>query len=82
MPLHSVGIEEGRKTLPQLASRAFAGESSLPTRHGLPCAAIVLPDTDLKVGRGPSFLSLRGSGQGLWGELQAAHIAALREEWT
>ena len=82
MPLHSVGIEQGRNTLPQLASRANAGESSLLTKHGKPYAAIVPPDALLKARRRPAFLSLRGSGKGLWGKLPSSHVAALRDEWA
>jgi antitoxin (DNA-binding transcriptional repressor) of toxin-antitoxin stability system len=82
MPLHSVGIEQGRNTLPELASRAHAGESSLLTKHGKPYAAIVPPEAVLKRGRRPGFLALRGSGRGLWGRRPAAHVAALRDEWS
>ena len=34
MPLHTIGLEQGRNTLPELASRAHAGQPSLLTRHG------------------------------------------------
>jgi len=79
--MHSVGIEEGRNTLPQLASLAHAGQSSLLTKHGKPYAAIVPLDALPRTRRRTRFLSLRGSGRGLWGELPAAHVAALRSEW-
>lgn len=82
MPLHSVGIEQGRNTLPELASRAHAGQSSLLTKHGKPYAAIVPPEAVLQRPRRLSFLALRGSGRGLWGKLPAAHVAALRDEWA
>ena len=82
MPVHTVGLEEGRSTLPQLASRANAGQPSLLTRHGKPYAAIVSPDTLMKAKPRASFLALRGSGKGLWGALPAHAIADLRDEWA
>jgi antitoxin (DNA-binding transcriptional repressor) of toxin-antitoxin stability system len=83
--MHTVGIEVGRSTLPQLAQRAYAGEPSLLTKHGKPYAAIVPPQllADAQVLerlRKPRFLSLRGSGKGLWGAQPAALIAALRDD--
>jgi prevent-host-death family protein len=81
MALHTVGLEEGRNTLPELASRAHAGEASLLTRHGKPYAAIVPLDMLLKARQRARFLDLRGSGKGLWGALPAAGIAKAREEW-
>ena len=82
MPLHTVGLEEGRSTLPALASRAHAGEPSLLTRHGKPYAAIVSPETLLKIRPRISFLTLRGSGKGLWSTEPARVIAKLRDEWA
>lgn len=81
MTLHTVGLEQGRNTLPLLASRAHAGEPSLLTRHGKPYAAIVSSDVLLKGRSGPRFLSLRGSGKGLWGKSPAQSIADSRNEW-
>ena len=81
MTLRTVGLEQGRSTLPELASRAHAGEPSLLTRHGKPYAAIVSPDLLVKARPRARFLALRGSGKGLWGVSPAADIAALRNEW-
>ena len=81
MPINTVGLEEGRNTLPQLAARAHMGQPSLLTRHGKPYAAIVSPDALAKGHPQPSFLSLRGSGKGLWGKVPARAVAALRDEW-
>ncbi len=81
MTLHTIGLEEGRNTLPQLASRAHAGEASLLTRHGKPYAAIVPPDMVAKLRPRARFLALRGSGKGLWGDAPAATVAELRNEW-
>jgi antitoxin (DNA-binding transcriptional repressor) of toxin-antitoxin stability system len=82
MSLRTVGLEEGRNTLPELASRAHAGEPSLLTRHGKPYAAIVPPELLMKVRPRTRFLALRGSGKGLWGTAPAQAIAASREEWN
>ena len=82
MALHTVGLEEGRSTLPKLATRANAGQPSLLTRHGKPFAAIVSPDMLLKARPRTSFLALRGSGKGLWGPMPARTVAALRDEWV
>jgi antitoxin (DNA-binding transcriptional repressor) of toxin-antitoxin stability system len=81
MTLHTVGLEQGRNTLPQLAARAHAGEPSLLTRHGKPYAAIVPPDMAALRSR-VSFLALRGTGKGLWGPSPAQGIAELRDEWA
>ena len=82
MTLRSIGLEQGRNHLPELASRAHAGEPSLLTRHGKPYAAIVSPQLLDKAMRRPSgFLSLRGTGKGLWGDSPARHVADLRDEW-
>jgi antitoxin (DNA-binding transcriptional repressor) of toxin-antitoxin stability system len=81
MRTRTVGLEEGRKQLPQLAELAHSGQGSLLTRHGKPYAAIVAPEVLLKARRRPSFLALRGTGKGLWGK-PSERVAALREEWN
>lgn len=81
MTLRTVGLEQGRNTLPELASRANAGEPSLLTRHGKPFAAIVPPEMLMRGSARLRFLSLRGSGKGLWGDTPARTIADLRDEW-
>ena len=81
MALRTVGLEQGRNTLPLLASRANAGEPSLLTRHGKPYAAIVSPDMLSHAKPRARFLALRGSGKGLWGPAPAEAVAALRGEW-
>lgn len=82
MTLHTVGLEQGRNTLPELASRAHAGEPSLLTRHGKPYAAIVSADMLTKSRPRARFLVLRGSGKGLWGASPADTVADLRDEWA
>ncbi|MES2530970.1 MAG: Prevent-host-death protein [Pseudomonadota bacterium] len=81
MILHTIGLEQGRKTLPELASRAQAGEPSLLTRHGKPYAAIVSPELLVQAQPRARFLALRGSGKGLWGDAPAAAIDEIRNEW-
>ena len=81
MPILSVGLDEGRSSLPKLAALAHAGQSSLLTKHGKPYAAIVAAEMLLKAGRKPHFLLLRGTGAGLWGKTAAQHVAKLRDEW-
>jgi antitoxin (DNA-binding transcriptional repressor) of toxin-antitoxin stability system len=82
MPLHTIGLEQGRSNLPRLASRANAGEPSLLTRHGKPYAAIVSPELLAKARPRSRFLSLRGTGKGLWGKESAKFVAAVRDEWA
>ncbi len=81
MPLRMIGLEQGRSTLPELAARAHAGEPSLLTKHGKPIAAIVSPDVVLQTRPKVRFLSLRGTGRGLWGDAPARTLADLRDEW-
>ena len=77
----TVGIEQGRNTLPQLALRAFGGEASVLTKHGKPYAAIVPLDMVKQAQRSKtSFLALRGTGKGLWDDAPAQMIADMRDE--
>ena len=82
MATQKIGLEQGRKQLPQLAALANSGQSSLLTKHGKPYAAIVAPALLLKSRRKPSFLALRGTGKGMWGKSVKQHIARLRDEWN
>lgn len=82
--MHTIGIEQGRNTLPQLALRAFGGEPSVLTKHGKPYAAIV-PLEMLEAARraqtgSSGFLALRGTGKDLWGTEPAWLIAQMRDE--
>lgn len=82
MKPNQVGLEEGRRTLPELTAQAHAGLCSILTRHGRPYAALVpvsmLPQPPQHAG----FLALRGSCKGLWTNDAAAEVAALRDEWS
>ena len=79
--LRRIGIEEGRRTLPELASDALAGRATVLTRHGKPVAAIVPLGQMAERRRRAGLLSLRGTGKGLWGPSPARTIDALRREW-
>lgn len=79
--MRRIGIEEGRRTLPELASDALAGKATVLTRHGKPVAAIVPLGEATKPRRRARLLSLRGTGKGLWGPSPTRTIDALRREW-
>ena len=77
----SYGLEQARIQLPTIVAQAGAGVSSVITRHGKPCAAVV-PMKDLRESQRVSgVLALRGSGHGLWGYFAGTAVAELREEW-
>lgn len=80
----TVGSEAARRRLPELLDRAHSGESSVIEKRGQPYAVLVpLSDVDeLAAAReGEGLFSLRGSGEGLWGNDIVAQIEALRDEW-
>lgn len=79
--MRTIGIEQGRNTLPQLALRAFGGEPSVLTKHGKPYAAIVPLEMVRRAQSGNAgFLALRGTGKGLWGAEPVQLIAEMRDE--
>lgn len=80
MKIKRSGVEEARKNLPALLEEASRGRPSMVTKHGRVYAAIV-PAHYLQVRRGPSIVSLRGSGKGLWGQSVKRAVDALRAEW-
>jgi prevent-host-death family protein len=81
MAKKTYGAEEARAVLPYLLKRARRGEASIITKHGKPCAQVVPIGTDqLGKGRLP-FLSLAGSGHGLWGRDSRKAVKSLRDEW-
>ena len=82
MRVNTVGLEQGRSTLPDLAAQAHAGSPTLLTRHGKPWAAIVSPEVlEKSQQRRASFFALRGTGKGLWGDDPAKTIDEMRDEW-
>lgn len=83
MARRSCGAEKARQTLPDLISRARRGETTIITRHGRPCAAIVPIGEVQAERRAPSILTLEGSakGKGYWGADPADWIDRMRDEW-
>jgi len=77
----ATGAEAARKHLPDILDRAAKGETTVVTRRGRPVAAVVPISSTPHGARGPSLLSLRGSGKGLWGKDPATLIARGRKEW-
>jgi antitoxin (DNA-binding transcriptional repressor) of toxin-antitoxin stability system len=79
------GLEQARARLPRIVTDAGSGVSSVITRHGKPCAAVVPMKVldELRAARKPpvALLALRGSGRGLWGAKAGKAIADLRDEW-
>lgn len=78
---YKCGAEEARAHLPELLERAHGGTPTLVTRHGKPYAAVVPVPESRSAKKGLSFLSLKGSGAGLWGKESTRMVAALRDEW-
>jgi prevent-host-death family protein len=74
-----VGAEAARQNLPEILDRASKGDTTIVTRRGRPVAAVV--PTFLPAKSGPSLLSLRGSGRGLWGEDPGKTIRSGRKSW-
>ena len=67
--MHQTDAEEARRKFPELLDRARTeGLVTVVRKRGVPCAAIVplsyLQQDDVK-----SFTSLRGSAEGLYGEV-------------
>jgi len=76
------GAEEARKQLPALLEAAERGRSTIITKHGRPVAALIpLEEFETTSGQ-QSLVSLRGSGNGLWGEDSVQTIRDLRDEWN
>jgi prevent-host-death family protein len=81
MAKKSYGSEEARTLLPDLLERAHRGEGSLITKRGKPYAEVV-PVGAANTGKPRlSFLSLAGSGRGLWGRDSRRAVKRLRDEW-
>ncbi|MCU0530352.1 MAG: type II toxin-antitoxin system prevent-host-death family antitoxin [Cyanobium sp. Prado107] len=71
----SLGVQEARRRLPELLSRAEAGEQLVINRHGQPVAALV-PLYQRQVPQRRRLLELRGSGRGYWPDSAAAPPAS------
>lgn len=72
------GAEEARARLPEILESAHHGTSTIVTKRGRPYAVVVPVGN---AARGGSFLALKGTGKGLWGEDPASVTSRLREEW-
>ena len=73
------GVEEARKTLPEILSRAHHdGTVTIVTKRGVPYAAIVPVSQTMR--GAPKLTALRGSARGCYGEA-GEYVARMREEW-
>ncbi len=80
--METLGIEATRKRLPELVAAAREGKTTLITRHGRACAAIVPASRAQAEGFPPlAMLQLRGSARGVWSHYPEQEIATLRDEW-
>ena len=81
MAKKSYGAEEARTLLPELMERAHRGERSVITKRGKPYAEVV-PVGSIATGKPRlAFLSLAGTGRGLWGRASRKTLKRLRDEW-
>ena len=75
----TAGVEEARKRLPELLSRANRdGAVTIVTKRGVPYAAIVPVSNVVRGVR--SLTALRGSARGCYGEA-ARYVDRMRDEW-
>jgi prevent-host-death family protein len=81
MVKRSYGAEEARTLLPELIERARSGERTIITRRGKACAEVVPVGSNTSGKPKLSFLSLAGTGQGLWGRSSRKTLKRLRDEW-
>lgn len=63
--MDSLGVEEARRRLPELLTKAEAGEHTIIKRHGTPVAALV-PVDQRPAAQRRSVFSLRGTGNTFW----------------
>ncbi|HTA88788.1 MAG TPA: type II toxin-antitoxin system prevent-host-death family antitoxin [Polyangiaceae bacterium] len=75
------GAEEARTLLPELIERAHRGERSVITKRGKPYAEVVPVGSHVTGKPRLSFLSLAGTGSGLWGHDSRKTLKRLRDEW-
>ena len=72
--MDSLGVEEARRRLPELLTKAKAGEQITIKRHGHPVAALV-PVNQRPAAHRRSVFSLRGSGKSCWPTPTTAPLA-------
>lgn len=75
-----VGAQSARQNLPELIERAARGQTTIVTKHGKPCAAIVPVPEASRPSAGMGIEELAGSGKGLWGK-PAHYLRRARAEW-
>jgi prevent-host-death family protein len=75
------GAESARARLPELLDAARQGNSTIITKRGRPCAALVPVAQATPPPKGPSLLDLRGTGAGLWGKSVSGFVARMRDQW-
>ena len=75
------GSEEARAHLPELLERAHRGERSVITKRGKPYAEVVPVGSSDEGKPKLTFLSLAGTGEGLWGGDSRETIRRSRDEW-
>lgn len=79
----TMGAEEAHKMFPSLVESANRGNTTIIAKHGKPFAAVVPVMQVRKTKRpGESFLSLRGTGKGMYGTDVARYIDEMRNEWA
>jgi prevent-host-death family protein len=71
------GVEEARNQLPGLLEQAGRGRATIITKHGKAIAALVPIEDFSAAGKQSPLTRLKGSGAGLWNDLDA-----LRDEWS
>src|SRR5450432_725306 len=81
MPKKSYGAEEARTLLPELIERAHRGERSVITKRGKPYAEVVPVGSNTNGKPRLSFLSLAGTGHGLWGRDSRKTLRRMRDGW-
>lgn len=82
MSKKSYGAEEARTRFPELLDRAHRGKSSLITKRGKPFAELGRVGSPAAGKPRLPFLSLAGSGRGLWGHDSRKALRRLRDEWS
>jgi antitoxin (DNA-binding transcriptional repressor) of toxin-antitoxin stability system len=80
-PKH-IGLDQAGNELARLVALAQAASSTIITRLGRPCAALVPLDCPQAAAHKSGLLSLRGTGAGLWGRDAATTVIQLRDEWN
>ncbi len=81
MAKKSYGAEEARTLLPEFIGQAHRGKRSVITKRGKPYAEVVPVGSNTNGKPRLAFLSLAGTGHGLWGHESRKTLKHLRDEW-